>query len=43
MSRNKKVMVIVLGAVLALLVGRSLTTTNLKNVVSATASAVWGS
>jgi hypothetical protein len=43
MSLSKKVMVIVLGSVLALIVGRGLTTATLQNVISTIASAVWGS
>jgi len=43
MSLRKKVLIIVLGSALAVLVGRSLTTATMQQVVNAAASAVWGS
>jgi uncharacterized membrane protein len=43
MSLRKKILVFVLGSALAMIVGHSLKTTTLQNVVNAMASAVWGS
>ncbi len=43
MSFRSKIMVLVLGAALAVIAGRTLTTTTLHNAMSVMASAVWGS
>lgn len=43
MSLRSKVLIFTLAATLAVIAGRSLTTTSLQNVVSTMASAVWGS
>jgi hypothetical protein len=43
MSFRSKILVLVLGAALAVIAGRTLTATTLQHAISGMASAVWGS
>jgi hypothetical protein len=43
MSLKSKVLILVLGAALAVIAGHTLTATTLHSAISLTASAVWGS
>ena len=43
MSFKSRVLILVLGALLAVIAGRTLTATTLQNATSVVASAVWGS